>query len=425
MKKIMISLLVVLAAGILFGCQKGESAKLKVYFVEDEANFYYSYIAKYTAEHSDVEIDMKKYSDIDDMETQLVAAISGGKSPDVVLLDERTSLDAGKMVQDGQFLDLAPYMEEYTEEKYYTDILKAVKTGEHQYILPVGYAVPQLLTSREAGVYQEGMDGWEFMESFRTLMEEQNKSDEEAAIYPMCPAEFSDWINYLGISLTDGRQVVADEEAVRAAAGFYHAFAGNVKNGQAVQQRYASDFVTAADKIDIFMGRGYLPGYARYYESVYTAGLHKEFMLGTVPAYGGGVNAVITHFGMVSQSTRHEEQAVSFLLGLLDANLLDTCGLEVPVSVSREVMADQVDLMEKSKGKKIQIGSGTIQVDYLSGEMGERVLDILDRVTGAALPNAGVDEILDEGMAPYFEGQAELEECMEQVKRRLSVYVSE
>ena len=81
--------------------------------------------------------------------------------------------------------------------------------------------------------------------------------------------------------------------------------------------------------------------------------------------------------------------------------------------------------MEKSKGKKIQIGSGTIQVDYLSGEMGERVLDILDRVTGAALPNAGVDEILDEGMAPYFEGQAELEECMEQVKRRLSVYVSE
>lgn len=329
------------------------------------------------------------------------------------------------MVQDGQFLDLTPYMEEYTEEKYYTDILKAVKTGEHQYILPVGYAVPQLLTSREAGVYQEGMDGQDFIESFRILMEEQNKSDEEAAIYPMCQAEFSDWINYLGIPLTDGRQVVTDEEAVRAAAGFYYAFAGNVKNGQAVQQRYASDFATAADKIDIFMGRGYLPGYARYYESVYTAGLHKEFMLGTVPAYGGGVNAVITHFGMVSQSTRHEEQAVSFLLGLLDANLLDTCGLEVPVSVSREVMADQVDLMEKSKGKKIQIGSGTIQVDYLSGEMGERVLDILDRVTGAALPNAGVDEILDEGMAPYFEGQAELEECMEQVKRRLSVYVSE
>jgi len=57
--------------------------------------------------------------------------------------------------------------------------------------------------------------------------------------------------------------------------------------------------------------------------------------------------------------------------------------------------------------------------------MGERFLDILDRVTGAALPNAGVDEILDEGMAPYFEGQAELEECMEQFKRRLSVYVSE
>ena len=62
MKKIMISLLVVLAAGILFGCQKGESAKLKVYFVEDEANFYYSYIAKYTAEHSDVEIDIDRKS---------------------------------------------------------------------------------------------------------------------------------------------------------------------------------------------------------------------------------------------------------------------------------------------------------------------------------------------------------------------------
>lgn len=79
MKKIMISLLAILVTGIMSGCQKGESAKLTVYFVEDEANFYYSYIAKYTAEHSDVEIDMKKYSDIDEMESQLVAAISGGR----------------------------------------------------------------------------------------------------------------------------------------------------------------------------------------------------------------------------------------------------------------------------------------------------------------------------------------------------------
>lgn len=425
MKKVMISLMVLLGISILSGCQGQESAKLTVYFVEDEANFYYSYIAKYVAEHSDVEIDMKKYSDIKEMETQLVAAVSGGKSPDVVLLDERTSLDAGKMVQDGQFLDLAPYLEAYTEEKYYTNILNAVKTGEHQYILPVGYAVPQLLTSEEAGVYQEGMDGREFMESFRMLMEEQNKSDEKAVIYPMCQAEFSDWLNYLGIPLADGGQEGMDEEALRAAAGFYQAFLGNMENGQLLQQRYASDFVTAADKIDIFMGRGYLPGYARYYESVYTTGLHKEFILGTVPAYEGGSNALITHFGMVSQSTGHEEQAVSFLLGLLDANLLDACGLEVPVSLSREVMAEQVHLMEKSKGKKIQIGSGTVQVDYLSEELGEQVLDILDGVSGATLPNAGVAEILNESMAPHFEGQADLEECMEQIKRRLSIYVSE
>lgn len=425
MKKIIISLMVILATGILSGCQGRASARLTVYFVEDEANFYYSYMAKYMAEHSDVEIDMKKYSDIDEMETQLVAAISGGKSPDVVLLDERTSLDAAKMVQDGQFLDLTPYMDGYTEEKYYTDILDAVKTGENQYILPVGYAVPGLFTSREAGVYQEGMDGREFMESFRILMDEEDGSGQRAVLYPMCQAEFSHWLDYLGIPLAKGRQGMIDEDGVRAAAGFYRAFLGSVENGQRLQQRYASDFVTAADKIDIFMGRGYLPGYARYYESVYRAGLHKEFVLGTIPAYEGGVNAVITHFGMVSQSTGRKEQAVSFLLGLLDANLLDTCGLEVPVSLSREVTADQVNLMEKSKGKKIQIGSGTIQIDYLSEEMGEQVLKILDRVSGAALPNAGVAEILNESMAPYFEGYGNLEECMEQIKRRLSIYVSE
>lgn len=425
MKKILIGLMVILAAGILSGCQGREPDRLTVYFVEDEANFYYSYIAKYVAEHSDVEIDVKKYSDIGEMETQLVAAISGGKSPDVVLLDERTSLDVGKMVQDGQFLDLAPYLEEYTEEKYYTSILEAAKTGEHQYILSVGYAVPSLLTSKETGVYQEGMDGWEFMESFRLLMEEQNGTDEKAVIYPMCQAEFYDWLNYLGISLVEGRQMMMDREAVRAAAEFYQAFLGSVENGNAIRQSYASDFVTAADKIDIFMSREYLPGCARYYESVYTAGLHKEFLLGTIPAYEGRVNAVITHFGMVSQSTEHKEQAVSFLLGLLDANLLDTCGLEVPVSLSREVMADQVNLMEKSKGKKIQIGSGMVQVDYLSEELGEQVLGILDGVSGASLPNAGVAEILNESMAPYFEGKADLEECMEQIKRRLSIYVSE
>ena len=88
-------------------------------------------------------------------------------------------------------------------------------------------------------------------------------------------------------------------------------------------------------------------------------------------------------------------------------------------------MADQVHLMEKSKGKKIQIGSGMIQVDYLSEEMGEQVLDILDEVKTASLPNAGVAEILNESMAPYFEGQSDLEESMEQIKRRLSIYVSE
>ena len=66
-----------------------------------------------------------------------------------------------------------------------------------------------------------------------------------------------------------------------------------------------------------------------------------------------------------------------------------------------------------------------VQVDYLSEELGEQVLGILDGVSGASLPNAGVAEILNESMAPYFEGKADLEECMEQIKRRLSIYVSE
>lgn len=423
-------LIILLAVSILLiGCgeKETESKQITVSYVEDSAHLYSSVLRDFKNDNPDLEVVEQKYSSVSEMETQLTAQISGGECPDVILFDRNTTLDVERLIKSNLFLDLSSYLTSYLEQEdaYYTKIIGATATEKGQYILPLGFSVPALLTTEEAGVINQTATGLELLSAMTDHMKKTAEAD-TMTMLPRIQMNFAWWLNHLGFSVIKGNEVVLQKEQVQMVAEFYRAFTQDYKKTETLLQDYATDFAGIASHVDIMLGEDYLPTGARYYDSLYGLGIDKHFVLGTIPNQQGGISATVTHLGMVSKNSGNKNASVRLLLSCLGKNLLTSDEMNIPISLSKNVMNGNLELVKNSTGKShIKIGSSFIQVSPLSRNLAQEVAEICDRVDAVVLPNAKLAEIINSCMQDYFNGDMEFDAAWDQMFRRLNIYANE
>lgn len=87
----------------------------------------------------------------DNFYTRISAEIMSGKGPDIILI-KNSGMNAGKMMRSGTFVDLNEFIEEDPEfdlSKYNANVLKAGQVDGKQYIMPLTYSIPLVLTTQE------------------------------------------------------------------------------------------------------------------------------------------------------------------------------------------------------------------------------------------------------------------------------------
>lgn len=114
-------------------------------------------------EHEGIDIVTEEFTSIEALETQLLRELSNGGGPDVILYSWQNTFDIYKLAADGLFVDLNIYLKEddtFQRGDYTESLLDAGVTGGAQYLMPVGYTIPVILTSEEkladAGVTYTG-----------------------------------------------------------------------------------------------------------------------------------------------------------------------------------------------------------------------------------------------------------------------------
>ena len=112
---------------------------------------------EFKQQHPDVEVttDFQPYSDNDmeedDFFTRISAEIMSGSGPDIII-GNYYGMNAIKMMRSGAFADLNEFLEadpEFERSKYNGKILEAGQVEGKQYIMPLTYTIPLVLTTQE------------------------------------------------------------------------------------------------------------------------------------------------------------------------------------------------------------------------------------------------------------------------------------
>ncbi len=168
-KVILAFMLMVLFSGCVTGHMTSERKKLTVYVLDMSPNRWiecdvWSFnFPNFEQAHDDIEIVTVSFSTIEALEEQLLRELSNGGGPDVILYSWQNSFDIYKLAAAGLFVDLNTFLTEdatYHREDYIESLLDCGVIDGGQYLMPVGYTVPLLLTSQEkladAGVAYTG-----------------------------------------------------------------------------------------------------------------------------------------------------------------------------------------------------------------------------------------------------------------------------
>ena len=163
-KRLRIVILLTLVLIFLFpqstGCAPKEveqtNDSLRVaYFGTDHTVSYPLY--EFKQQHPDVEVttDFQPYMDEDmigdGFYTRISAEIMSGSGPDIII-GNYYGMNANKMMRSGAFADLNEFLEadpEFERSKYNGKILEAGQVEGKQYIMPLTYTIPLVLTTQE------------------------------------------------------------------------------------------------------------------------------------------------------------------------------------------------------------------------------------------------------------------------------------
>ena len=390
---------------------------------------------EFKQQHPDVEVttDFQAYSDNDmeedDFFTRISAEIMSGSGPDIII-SEFGRMNANKMMRSGAFADLNEFLEadpEFDLSKYNANVLKGGQVDGKQYIMPLTYRLPLVLTTQEL-LDKTGFD-ISTADNYNAFLEECLKykqanipgAPELSLDYYMTPY-LADAVDYdtgeAKINTPENRETIRlNYEAVASLSD---------------AEGYGSGGFYAQK---IFENEAMLPQAtqpASLYMISYRAlkGTATPVMAAVRDAEGR-LMAEIDEYAMINANSPNKENAYAFLKLLMsDENYLSR-SQQATISISNDAI--QTYLEEEMVGKEEKVADllqgYTDETKVAAGLTQEEVnayMDILAEVDGGYIREKDVEDAHTETIEPYYDGEtADLDGCIQNFEDKLKIIASE
>ena len=390
---------------------------------------------EFKQQHPDVEVttDFQAYSDNDmeedDFFTRISAEIMSGSGPDIII-SEFGRMNANKMMRSGAFADLNEFLEadpEFDLSKYNANVLKGGQVEGKQYIMPLTYRLPLVLTTQEL-LDKTGFD-ISTADNYNAFLEECLKykqanipgAPELSLDYYMTPY-LADAVDYdteeVKINTPENRETIRlNYEAVASLSdaegygrgGFY---AQKIFENKAV-------FTQATQPASLYM--------ISYRALKGTA----TPVMAAVRDAEGRLMAEINEYAMINASSPNQENAYAFLKLLMsDENYLGM-SQQSTISISNDAIRTYLEEEMVGKEEKLDdlLQGDTGELEEVAGLTQEEVdayMDILAEVDGAYIREKDVEDAHTETIEPYYDGEtADLDGCIQNFEDKLKIIASE
>ncbi len=354
--------------------------------------------------------------------------------PDLMMIDPvfcMESNDVSKMMHSGVFADMSEFIEndkDYNSKDYNQAVMNVGKVGDKQYIIPLFYYIPILLTT-EKNLEETGFniskctDYWGFAGEVERYT--QNIKPTSPIIFPEGSSAIQNFCNLAGIDILDynKKSITVDTSEFKEAAGFYERLCGKVtmfNDNYSGQQFY---FLNSGKSVFGFYSSDSFGDLLLSIQELYRK--EKQPVMFPVRNKNGGVNALYNYGVGIRNNSANKQNAYNFAKLLLSekyqANNSGSNTFGIPV-LNSAIQSSYDDFYSKS------LNTSTSTETYMSSPLPKKDFDqymsFIKEITGATIV-CGPDKKFRKIMRPFYKGEKSYEECIKTAKEQLEIYISE
>jgi len=434
-----ISILMVIAF-LLTGCGStntpvgNEKQSLTVYCSEDTSDSFNSYITRIQEFGNvfDVDIDLKVFEDVAEMEELLKVELPAGQGPDVIVTNALSGLDMMALAQSGAFYDLMEIIAEestFNDENYYTSVMRAGQLNGKQYIVPLSFSLPVFVSSdsalEEAGIDWDSSTTLEMYE--QTL--EYLKSDNDMRI-----SGWGGWIDTsVPLLFSCGREPISyetgevmldgDIERIVFELGAEIYNQGNAWLGEILNKPFDSEVMMKdyASLPLIYSNTNPSPSLLKFYYSAYAANdKADEFRMNMMPDENGEYCAKVDEFAAVTVNAKDPKLAWILLHDVIDHEVgPEFCG---GCSLNRSRTEKCLNDLAESNAQTLN----RFHVVKMPRELVEQLSEAYDRITDAELYQLSpLYTTIREEMRTFRRGEIDLDTMIENINSMVKIYMNE
>ena len=338
-------------------------------------------------------------------------------------------MNPNKMMRSGAFADLNEFIEndpEFDLSKYNANVLKGGQVEGKQYIMPLTYTIPLVLTTQEL-LDKAGFD-ISTADNYNAFLEECLKYKQ--ANIPGAPELSLDY--YMHPYLADAVDYDTGEVKINTP-----------ENRETIRLNYEA--VASLSDAEGYGRRGFVAqklfdNEAMFPQAAQPAGLYMisyRALKGTatpvmaeVRDAEGRLMAEINEYAMINANSPNKENAYAFLkLFMSDENYLGM-SQKSSISISNDAMRSCLEEMVGKEEKVDDLLQGyadeTKVAAGLTQEEVNAYMDILAEVDGGYIREKDVEDAHTETIEPYYDGEtADLDSCIQNFEDKLKIIASE
>ena len=329
----------------------------------------------------------------------------------------------------GVFEDLNPYFENDDSihlENYHSAILEGGVYNGSRFFVPIGYTVNAFLTTREAledkGVELSDTPTFkEFIGALGTyITETKNHTDEYVLSIKDLNYNFWPWSNIELVNYVD-KTVNVETEEFKLLMDFmrdlYSYFEQRsrltnvdvdlIKSGTLLLKNNSTVHPTV-----------FLNEYLRLLED-------STPVCFTMPGVNGQTGAEAYYGAVIPKASANKENAYEFLKILMSEDVQGIPVLGISLPVNNQAREEIINYWIDAHIEYIKEEDGVDISEKVTPEIRQFLVDMYSDVTYAANDSNAILDFIYESMTPYFNGEAEYDECLAQLKNKLELYVLE
>jgi len=398
-------------------------------------------IRVFRSQNPDVEVTVERVGSLEDWWGAYVTRVStelmAGMGPDIILTDFFD--DIHKTMDSGLFMDLSPLWHrdpDFTaREQLNPAIMDAGVYRGRRYVIPLGFTLPIYLSERGA-LENVGFD-FDADTDIISFLNAVNAAVPKAQENPRFRFPINELRSFeherFPIPLVDfERGIVLPYEAeVRAFSEAYLPFlAWNLDYSEHFWQMSNADTLIHQGRV-MFIDRSDLT-FRMFFEVSRMHSRRREPYITALRNHRGELHATVTQGVAINAHSPNYENAWKFIRLLLTEDRQygrvggeADAGLNFGMPVNMAALNRQIgEVLEEDQ--YVGTTEGTQLIYALSMEQKQPVMDLIEGITSASLPNRILlHNFYNDSMQPFFSGQRSMNSSLNELRRRLQFYVSE